>query len=47
VAGLQVSSVQGLESSQVIPVPLQTPALQASPEVQALPSLHVLLLSLV
>jgi hypothetical protein len=41
VAGLQKSSVQALESSQLAgDPPAQAPALQVSPVVQALPSLH-------
>src|SRR3990172_8078421 len=47
VAWSQVSVVQGLLSLQVIAVPLHTPAEQASSLVQALPSLHVLVSSLV
>jgi hypothetical protein len=41
-AAIQLSSVQTLPSSQLtVALPAQTPAaLQASPEVQALPSLH-------
>jgi hypothetical protein len=38
VAGLQVSVVQVLRSSQAIAVPWQTPPLHVSPDVQALPS---------
>ncbi|HOM57504.1 MAG TPA: hypothetical protein PLG27_07130, partial [Candidatus Latescibacteria bacterium] len=38
--GSQVSSVQGLPSSQTTGVPPQSPWLQTSPVVQALPSSH-------
>jgi hypothetical protein len=41
---LQESSVQALLSSQTIAVPWQVPALQMSPKVQAMPSLHALVL---
>src|SRR3990172_2528825 len=47
VAGSQVSVVQGMLSLQAIAVPAHTPAGQTSPLVQALPSLHVLVSSLV
>jgi hypothetical protein len=41
VAGSQASTVHGLVSTQFTAgPPLQTPELQVSPEVQALPSLH-------
>jgi hypothetical protein len=40
-AGLQLSSVQGLPSLQVAVAPgLQAPVLQVSPKVHKLPSLH-------
>jgi hypothetical protein len=46
--GLQESSVQGLLSLQTVGCPdVPTPFIQASPVVQALPSLNVLVLSLV
>ena len=43
-AGLQESSVQGFESSQLIVVPAQTPPVHTSPDVQALPSLQAAVL---
>jgi hypothetical protein len=46
--GLQASLVQGLLSLQTVGCPgVPTPFMQASPDVQALPSLKVLVLSLV
>ncbi len=41
VLGLQLSDVQALLSLQTLATPLQTPAWQVSPLVQALPSLQL------